>query len=233
MLTQLDKDKFQVLVWALLLLICSYPLAVSASQCDLHTDNRVPQLVIDSLSPISLEDATSRANQKATKACASKGGATILNIGIADPLRYKGDQTIYRVYACICCKQDSQCPSVEKTKAHHTSEENIAQTQYQFGLSHYASGNDDIEAAQAWFLKAAQNGNSRAQEELGMMFLNGEGDMKNIISAYVWLSIAQMHGEHIGGFFPNELISQMTEDELMHAQDNLSICLSGRLENCQ
>ena len=53
----------------------------------------------------------------------------------------------------------------------------------------YAKGDefpaDDAEAAQ-WFLKAAQQGNVRAQVNLGLMYLRGEGVAQDDVEAAKW-----------------------------------------------
>lgn len=207
--------------------------SVIASQCDKLPNPDVTPLTIDSLSPISLEHATSRIDEKAERACASSGGATILTLNVSDPRSQKHNKPIHQVSACICCNDDPNCRSLTGPSASQSPESSISKTQYEFGLSYYASDKFDVKTAQSWFLKAARNGNPRAQEEIGMMYFTAEGKMQDLVSAYVWLSIAQMQGEHVGDFFPDQLVSQMTQEEIDRAQKKLSVCLADKLNNCQ
>lgn len=216
-----------------LCLLIVYSSAAIASQCDMQPNSNVTQFTIDSLSPISLEHATARIDRKAGKACESKDSATILHLSVANHTSPKHNTLTHRVSACICCNDDPSCRSLAGPSSSQSLESSLSKTQYEFGLSYYASDKSDVNTAQAWFLKAARNGNPRAQEELGMMYFTGKGKMKDFVSAYVWLSIAQMQGEHISAFFPDELVSQMTPEEINRAQQKLSACLAEKLNDCQ
>ena len=65
----------------------------------------------------------------------------------------------------------------------------------------YWSGIDvlqDYEAALKWYTLAAEQGDSNAQNNLGVMFANGQGVPENFIYAHMWFSISALNGNANG-----------------------------------
>ena len=65
--------------------------------------------------------------------------------------------------------------------------------QYEMGSSYYDKGN--YQEAIKWYTKAAENGNSDAQSELGFMYMNGEGVPVNKSEGARWLIKAGQNGD--------------------------------------
>jgi TPR repeat protein len=68
-----------------------------------------------------------------------------------------------------------------------------AQAQYYMGYFHhygYLTGKPDETEAANWFLKAAEQGEPRAQNYLGMIYEKGEGPKKDLIASHMWRSIS-------------------------------------------
>ena len=51
----------------------------------------------------------------------------------------------------------------------------------------------DAEALQ-WYERAAEQGEPRAQYNLGLMHLNGQGVPPDLVTAYYWVSLSASHG---------------------------------------
>lgn len=65
--------------------------------------------------------------------------------------------------------------------------------QYYMGyFNHYGylTGKPDHEAAAKWFHKAAEQGEPRAQNYLGMIYEKGDGVKKDPVAAHMWRSIS-------------------------------------------
>ncbi len=80
---------------------------------------------------------------------------------------------------------------------------------------------DDVEAAR-WYRLAAEQGNARAQFNLGSMYEKGEGVPQDYVVAHMWLNLAgaQLAGEErdraIRG---RDLVAQsMTPEQMAEAQ---------------
>lgn len=68
-----------------------------------------------------------------------------------------------------------------------------AREMYEMGQSFYDKG--DYKEAMSWYLKAAENGYSDAQSELGFMYMNGEGVPVNKSEGAKWLIKAGENGD--------------------------------------
>ena len=51
-----------------------------------------------------------------------------------------------------------------------------------------------IEEAVCWYRKAAKQGHSTAQNNLGVMYRDGHGVVQDLVMAYVWLSVSVANG---------------------------------------
>jgi hypothetical protein len=78
--------------------------------------------------------------------------------------------------------------------------QNNADAQYSLGIR-YASGNgatQDYHEALGWFLKAADNGNTRAFAKIASCFWAGKGAPQDYSKAYFWGLLAQAAGDETG-----------------------------------
>ena len=83
--------------------------------------------------------------------------------------------------------------------------------QYRLGLLYRvgigAVSRDDAQAAQ-WWRKAAQQGNAEAQNQLGFLYVNGEGVSRDYAQAAQWWNKAAQQGnaeaqQHLGALYAN------------------------------
>ncbi|MFT4767838.1 MAG: TPR repeat protein [Glaciecola sp.] len=76
----------------------------------------------------------------------------------------------------------------------------------------------DFPLAADWYQKAAQSGVPEAMYELGKMAKSGWGMEQSLVEAYVWLNLASARGDMRARNSRSQLISQLTNEELMEAQ---------------
>jgi hypothetical protein len=74
------------------------------------------------------------------------------------------------------------------------------------------------EDAAAWFEKAALQGHSRAQHNLGMMHILGRGVPRNLVDAYTWLTIAESQGYEKARDVRAKIWKKLSPEELECAQ---------------
>ena len=79
------------------------------------------------------------------------------------------------------------------TPSHKARKTYTAREMYEMGLQFYDKSN--YTEAMSWFLKAAENGYSDAQSELGFMYMNGEGVPVNKPEGAKWLIKAGENGD--------------------------------------
>ena len=81
-----------------------------------------------------------------------------------------------------------------------------------------------------WYRKAAEQGNVKAQYNLGKMYANNEGVPADYVEAYAWLSIAatqadaedRCRGSKCGVFGKNEAYATTERLESNHAENRLA-----------
>jgi TPR repeat protein len=76
----------------------------------------------------------------------------------------------------------------------------------------------DYEEALKWYKKAAEQGNSNAQYNLGFMYGTGTGVPKDYVLAYRWYSLAVAQGDKISKDDLNNIIKEMTPAQIAEAQ---------------
>ena len=86
---------------------------------------------------------------------------------------------------------------------------------------------DDAEAVR-WYRKAAEQGLAKAQNNLGLMYHNGEGVPEDYTRAYAWLNLAAAQGLKNAVKAKDALRPNMTADQIARAQE-LSATLFDRI----
>jgi len=101
-----------------------------------------------------------------------------------------------------------------------------ASADYYAGLSAYEDG-DFISAARE-LQPAAEQGDSRAQRLLGLLYRDGRGVLRDDVSAYVWLHLAAAAGEPRAAAERDRLAWKLEADDLDRAQRLASAWRPGR-----
>ena len=85
----------------------------------------------------------------------------------------------------------------------------------------YANGDGvakDDAAAVKWYRKAAEQGSSQGQLNLGVMFVSGRGVGRDLIEAYKYWSLAAAQGEKDAAGFREVAAKLMTPEQLTEAR---------------
>ena len=71
-----------------------------------------------------------------------------------------------------------------------------AEAQYKIGSEYYLGGlvKRDLDAAAAWWRRAAENGHAKAQHNMGVLYYRGEGVVRDYAEAAKWHGLAAEQG---------------------------------------
>jgi uncharacterized protein len=72
--------------------------------------------------------------------------------------------------------------------------------------------------ALTWFQKAAEQGFTKAQHNLGALYGNGQGTSRDFVAAYKWLFLAEQGGYADSQQALDWLKPQMTSEQIAEAQ---------------
>ena len=90
----------------------------------------------------------------------------------------------------------------------------------------------DLEAAENWYRRAAEQGHSPAQYNLGVMYYNGDGVPQDYVLAHVWANLAAAHGHENAAQLREEFAEQLTVEDIATAQEIARRCLEQDYEDC-
>ena len=79
----------------------------------------------------------------------------------------------------------------------------------------------------------AEQGNATAQNNLGVMYDNGEGVPQNNVRAYVWLSVAAAQGDENARGNRDRIANRLTPDRLARGQDIATRCFESDYKDCE
>ena len=74
----------------------------------------------------------------------------------------------------------------------------------------------DAEALR-WYTRAAEQGDARAQYNLGLMYMNGQGIEPNLVLAYYWMSLSVAQGNENAPPARDYLTEKMTPAQIEEA----------------
>ena len=77
---------------------------------------------------------------------------------------------------------------------------------------------EDFSQAVFWYKKAAEQGDTKAQLNLGEMYASGEGVPENFILAYKWSNLAAARGIEKAKNLKKEIRKRMTPSQIAEAQ---------------
>ena len=79
---------------------------------------------------------------------------------------------------------------------------------------------------------SAEQGNAEAQNNLGLMYVKGEGVTQSNTSAYVWLYSAASQGVSLAKWSQDQLEKKMTSEQLEQAQAMALKCQTSKYKDC-
>ena len=77
---------------------------------------------------------------------------------------------------------------------------------------------EDNVKAMEWYLKAAEQGFSQAQVNLGIMYEQGEGTPADPVQAYFWYALAESQGDSLAPQGKRDIAKKMTSVQLEAAE---------------
>jgi len=101
---------------------------------------------------------------------------------------------------------------------------------FQKGFAAYQSG-DYATALREWGTLAEQ-GDSSAQFNLGLMYRNGKGVLQDNVRAHMWYNIAAANGSKKSGEWRDEIAGLMTSADISEAQKMARECMNSNYQNC-
>ena len=107
----------------------------------------------------------------------------------------------------------------EFERSKRLAEDGDANAQFFIGYSYYVGGADtpkDYRQSFRWYLKAAEQGMSKAQAQVAFMYAYGQGVTKDLAESYAWYNIALENGYWQAREWRNEL--RLTPDQLAQAK---------------
>ena len=69
-----------------------------------------------------------------------------------------------------------------------------------------------------WWTKAAEQGNPRAQFQLGLMYSYGVGVLEDFIKSYAWFNLAALQGDDIATRKRDTVLEMMTPKQIEGGQ---------------
>jgi len=76
---------------------------------------------------------------------------------------------------------------------------------------------DDAEPA-TWYRKAAEQGYTWGQSNLGEMYAKGKGVPQNFVLAHMWMNLARAQGNEWASRWVEILENKMTKEQIAEAQ---------------
>ena len=90
----------------------------------------------------------------------------------------------------------------------------------------------DYEAAVKWYTLAAEQGNSNAQNNLGLMFANGQGVPEDFIYAHMWFNISALNGNPNGRKSREIIEKRMIAAQIGIAEELAQQCARNQYKGC-
>ena len=91
---------------------------------------------------------------------------------------------------------------------------------------------EDWEASNNWYRRAAEQGHPRGQSQLGLIYAIGMGVPQDSITGYMWLELARINGDQNAKAAITSVAERMTADEIERAKERAQECLEKEYENC-
>ena len=83
-----------------------------------------------------------------------------------------------------------------------------------------------------WYRRAAEQGDARAQKNLGSMYGNGFGVVQDHSTAHMWFNIAAANGSSGAANRRDEIESRMNADVILEAQRRARVCMVSGYQDC-
>lgn len=78
----------------------------------------------------------------------------------------------------------------------------------------------------------AEQGDAKAQFNLGVIYHNGRGVTQDFIVAHMWFSISFANGDKDAGSRRDNLAERMLPTDISKAQERAKVCIDSNYQNC-
>jgi TPR repeat protein len=82
---------------------------------------------------------------------------------------------------------------------------------------------DEVEAETKALIAKAEQGVASAQRNLGLMYYNGQGVLKDDVNAYAWFNVASANGAKNGSNSREMVAKEMNPEQIAEAQKLLKV----------
>ncbi|MDA9975998.1 hypothetical protein N9F34_04160, partial [Alphaproteobacteria bacterium] len=83
-----------------------------------------------------------------------------------------------------------------------------------------------------WYRKADEQGLSKAQSNLGVMYGEGAGILQDTVNAYMWFNIAILNGDADAAENRDIIASKLSSSDIVKAQDRAKRCMASDYKDC-
>ena len=90
----------------------------------------------------------------------------------------------------------------------------------------------NYKTAEKWYRLAAEQGNARAQNNLGVMYATGLGVLKDHVYAHMWWNIAASSGDKDASKYRDKVAQEMTPSQLEKAKELAQECVKKNYKGC-
>jgi TPR repeat protein len=91
---------------------------------------------------------------------------------------------------------------------------------------------DDYLGAVKWYRKAVEQGDAKAQYNLGVMYYSGEGVLQDTVAALMWFNIAAVEG-HVHAAENTVIVAKkLSSADIVKAQKMAKRCMSSGYKDC-
>ena len=101
---------------------------------------------------------------------------------------------------------------------------------FQAGFAAFQKG--DYAAALREWTPLAEQGDAKAQNNLGVMYAEGHGVLQDYVTAHMWANIASMNGDKIAPKLGNAIAKRMTPAQIHAAQTRAKDCIGKNYKGC-
>ena len=90
----------------------------------------------------------------------------------------------------------------------------------------------DTEVGAMWVRRAAEQGHTSAQYNLGLMYYNGDGVAQDNVMAHVWATLAAAYGHQNAATARDALVEHMSFTDVYESQEIALTCINRNFRGC-
>ena len=80
--------------------------------------------------------------------------------------------------------------------------------------------------------KSVEQGNAAALTNLGLMYIDGEGVLRDMVSAHMWINISSVNGQEVARTSFDKLEGILTQEQIADATRRAKVCMASNYQDC-